>query len=112
MRPNWTIGLLTAVAMGDLTKIPNVDFLAVNAPLATRSFVQSAHANDKQVYVWTVNDPISMSSMVGRGVDNIITDKPGVARELLEARKEMSVAERMLLEVAGLLGAPIEIGEQ
>jgi glycerophosphoryl diester phosphodiesterase len=110
LRPNWTVGLLTSVAVGDLTKV-EADFLAVNAGLAHRRFVRSAHAVDKEVHVWTVNDAPNMSTMIGRGVDSLITDKPALARSVLEQRSEMSAPERLLLELAGVLGVPQDIGE-
>ena len=104
LEPDWRIGLLTAMAIGDLTR-SDVDFLAVNTGLATRSFVRSAQATDKQVYVWTVNDPVTMSMAIGRGVDSLITDKPALAKSVLEQRKQLSSIERLLIEVASLLGA-------
>ena len=104
LRPDWTIGLLTAVAVGDLTR-SNVDFLAVNTGLATRSFVRSAHDSGKQVFVWTVNDPAMMSTVIDRGVDSIITDKPALARSVLEQRKELSSIQRLMIQAASLLGA-------
>ncbi len=97
MRPDWKMGLLTAVALGDLTKI-DVDFLAVNASLASRSLIWSAHSRGKEVHVWTVNDPVQMSTLVSRGVDNLITDVPALGRRLLEERSGLSVVERLLLE--------------
>ena len=104
LRPEWTVGLLTAVKAGDLTRA-DADFLAVNTKLATRSFVRSAHEKDKQVYVWTVNDAITMSTMISRGVDNLITDHPELARRVLQDRAEMSPVERILIELAFLFGA-------
>ena len=104
LRPDWTIGLLTAVAVGDLTR-SNVDFLAVNTGLATRSFVRSAHDSGKQVFVWTVNDPAMMSTVIDRGVDSIITDKPALARSVMEQRKELSSIQRLMIQAASLLGA-------
>lgn len=102
LRPDWTIGLLTAVAIGDLTRA-DADFFAVNTKVATASFIQAAHRKGKQVYVWTVNDPVVMSVMISRGVDNIITDYPDVARHVLAERAAMSPVERMMLELAVLL---------
>ena len=66
LRPNWTVGLLTAVAVGDLTRA-EVDFLAVNRKLATRSFIRSIHQKRKDISVWTVNDTVAMSTMISRG---------------------------------------------
>ncbi|TWT61391.1 glycerophosphodiester phosphodiesterase [Rubinisphaera italica] len=101
LRPDWTVGLLTAVAAGDLTR-SDVDFLAVSTKLAKRDFIHTAHRKGKAVYAWTVNDPVTMSTMIGRGVDNIITDDPEMAREVLEDRAEMSPVERVLIEFSYL----------
>lgn len=112
LRPDWTVGLLTAVAAGDLTRA-DADFLAVNTSLAKRSFIRSAHQKGKQVYVWTVNDTISMSTMISRGADNLITDHPDLARRVLNQRAEMSPVERVLVELAFLFGAaPADTSEQ
>ena len=111
LRPEWKTGLLTAVALGDLTEV-DADFLAVKASIATRPFIRAAQERRKQVLAWTVNDPISMSSLIGRGVDGLITDKPGLARNVLEMRKNLSSVERLLIELAGLLGVQQEIGDQ
>ncbi len=105
LRPSWTIGLLSAVAVGDLTKV-DADFLAVNAGIATRGFVTAARKRGKAVHVWTVNDPVTMSTMIGRGIDSLITDKPALAREVLRQRDELGSLERLLLELAILFGAP------
>ena len=111
LRPDWTVGLLMSVAAGDLKHV-EVDFLAVNAGFVDRSFVQHAHSNNKKVYVWTVNDAVSMSTMIGCGVDGLITDKPGLARSVLQQRAEMSPAERLMLELAEAFGVAHEIGVQ
>ncbi len=111
LRPTWKTGLLTAVAVGDLTQI-DADFLAVSANIATRSLIHSAHQRDKQVLVWTVNDPISMSTMIGRGADGLITDRPGLARQVLAERATMSSVERLLIELAGLLGVERDVTQQ
>jgi glycerophosphoryl diester phosphodiesterase len=68
LRPDWTVGLLTAKAVGDLTE-SNADFLAVHVGIASHRFVRRAHAAGKEVYVWTVNDKLNMSRMMSRGVD-------------------------------------------
>ena len=110
LRPSWKVGLLMSVSAGGLKNI-EADFVAVNASFADRSFVQSVHDAGKEVYVWTVNDAPTMSAMLSRGVDGVITDKPGVARSVLELRAALSPAERVLLELAGLFGVKPEIRE-
>lgn len=110
IRPSWMVGLLMSVSAGDLKNV-DADFLAVNASFANRSFIRAAHAGGREVYVWTVNDAPTMSTMIGRGVDSLITDKPALARSVIEQRAGMSPPERLLLELAGILGVIPEIGE-
>lgn len=98
LRPNWMCGLLLSVYVGDLEEI-QADFLAVNASFATRNFVKRAHNAGKQVFVWTVNDPVLMSHVMNDRVDGILTDRPDLAREVLRQRAEMSLSERLLTEV-------------
>ncbi len=45
--------------------------------LATREFVDHAHANGIQVHVWTVNELDEIEALLELGVDGIITDDPG-----------------------------------
>jgi glycerophosphoryl diester phosphodiesterase len=112
LRPKWTVGLLTAVAVGDLTRA-DADFLAVSLKLATRAFIRSAHQKGKAVSVWTVNDTVAMSTMIGRGADNLITDHPDLARRVLAERAAMSPVERILVELAFVFGAvPADSPEQ
>lgn len=106
LRPEWTAGLLVAKAVGDLTQV-DVDFLAVNLGLAKPRFIRSAHRSGKQVYVWTVNDPTTMSSMMSLGVDGIITDEPAMAKRVLAERARLSSAERLLVRIAFLFGRPL-----
>ena len=110
LRPSWKVGQLMSVSAGDLQNV-EADFVAVNASFANRSFVRSVHDIGKEVYVWTVNDAPTMSAMVSRGVDGIITDKPALARSVLDFRSALSPAERVLLELAGILGVTPEIRE-
>ena len=98
MRPDWTYGLLTTVNLGDATRF-DVDFLAVNALTATRGFVERAHRAGLEVYVWTVNDPYLMSALMSRNVDGIITDDPGLAREVLRIRAGMDPVQRLLVGI-------------
>jgi glycerophosphoryl diester phosphodiesterase len=110
IRPNWKVGLLLSVAAGNLRNL-DADFLGVNAAFADRRFIRSAHAAGKEVYVWTVDDAPTMSAMMSRGVDGVITNEPAVARSVLAWRAKMSPAERLLLELAGLFGVVPEIRE-
>jgi len=95
--------LLSARAVGDLTRL-DADFLAVNMALARPALVRAAHAAGKELFVWTVNDALSMSQMTSLGVDGIITDEPLLGRDVLAARADLSSVERLLLHMSPLLG--------
>jgi glycerophosphoryl diester phosphodiesterase len=103
LRPEWTVGLLSATAVGDLSRL-DADFLAVSMNMVSRGFVRRAHQAGTQVFAWTVNDPVSMSRMVSRGVDGIITDEPAMARKVLAERAELTTTERLLLLATTLFG--------
>ncbi len=48
--------------------------------------LREAKALGLKVLVWTVNDPSVMGRMLDMGVDGLITDRPDLARKLLEER--------------------------
>ena len=52
----------------------------------------------------------AMSAMISRGVDNLITDYPDVARRILAERQEMSPIERLMVELAFYLGVKPPVG--
>jgi glycerophosphoryl diester phosphodiesterase len=108
LRPEWTSGLLTAKAIGNLSGLP-VDFLAVESGMATRRFIRLAHAAGKPVYVWTVNDPQRMIRMIGLGVDGLITDRPEVARDVIRHYSEMSEAQRLFVFIMTRFGVREEL---
>ena len=105
LRPDWTAGLLAASAVGDLSRL-DVDFLAVNQAMANRAFIRRAHAAGKRVFVWTINDALSLSRWMSMGVDGVITDEPALARQVLAQRADMSSAERLMLSAALFFGRP------
>lgn len=101
-RPDWRVGQVLSYAAGDPGKL-TADFLAINASSATRSKIRSAHKLGRSVYAWTVNDPVAMSSLISRGVDGLITNRPGVARRVLEERAQMPTLVRLLIDLANRL---------
>ncbi len=83
LRSSWRVGLLVAKAMGDLTEL-KVDFLAVEANMATRRFVRRAHRAGQDVHIRTVNDPAWMFVGLSRGVDVLVRWSNGRAPNLGE----------------------------
>ena len=112
LRPEWTIGLLSATAVGNLTRL-HADFLAVHTGLVGPSFVRAAHKSGKKVFAWTVNDSIQMSTMITLGVDGLITDEPALARAVLSQRADMNPVERLLLSLSLYFGVtPKQLGPE
>jgi glycerophosphoryl diester phosphodiesterase len=111
LRPDWKVGLLSSVNVGDITRL-DVDFLALNAAFVDRALIRRVHRQGKQILVWTVNEPAAMLTMLGRGVDGMITDHPAAAVSLLQQRAELSPPERLLLQLAGLFGRELQYPEQ
>ena len=56
--------------------------------IVDQRFVEHAHRHDAQVHVWTIDDADEMARLLDLGVDGIMTDRPAVLREVLEARGE------------------------
>lgn len=54
-------------------------------PVVDRRFVEAARSRDLQVHVWTVNEEREMEQLIRLGVDGIITDRPSLLKEVLEA---------------------------
>lgn len=99
LRPEWRTGLLLSVALGGTSAL-EADFLGINAKFASRGMIRSSHQAGRDVYVWTVNDPVAMSSLISRGVDGLITDLPATARAVLAERAEMPPVTRLLVDLA------------
>lgn len=96
LKPDWTSGVLAATAIGDLSGL-KADFLAVNTGQVSVSLIDRAHDRGQKLYVWTVDDPPTMSRMISMGVDGLITNEPALARQVMVARNELTTAERLLL---------------
>ena len=79
-------GYILSVAYGDYFNIPDIDFFSMNASFLSKRTVDAIHQSGKQVFAWTVNNEVSIKNLTNKGVDNIITDNPVLARETVYSR--------------------------
>ncbi len=103
LRPDWTVGVLSAVAVGRLAEL-EADFLAISGKTATRSLLGQARQRKKPVYVWTIDSESAMLHYLSLGVDGIITNRPDAAQRTSQFYQELGLAERLLLEASLRLG--------
>ncbi|MGC2942067.1 MULTISPECIES: glycerophosphodiester phosphodiesterase family protein [unclassified Brevibacterium] len=71
---------------------PGADALQVPAsykriPVVTADFVDRAHRSGLHVHVWTINDEQAMQSLLGLGVDGIVTDDVELGLDVLARRR-------------------------
>ncbi len=65
----------------------NADFVAPYYRLLKFFFIRRMENMGMDIYVWTVNDVEMMKSLMKKGVEGIITDRPDLALELREGQK-------------------------
>ncbi|MEK3885481.1 glycerophosphodiester phosphodiesterase [Paenibacillus sp. PL2-23] len=81
--PDIKIGQILYFALGDLTAL-DVDFYTIEKVMLTEQLVEKAHANGREIWVWTVNSRSNMLEVLKFQVDGIITDDPALAQSLVE----------------------------
>ncbi|MFT5438251.1 MAG: glycerophosphoryl diester phosphodiesterase [Alphaproteobacteria bacterium] len=110
LRPDWRAGVLAATSIGDLSGLQG-DFLAVNLGEVSHRLLSSAEAAGKDVYAWTVNDPLTMSRMISMGVDGLITDEPALAQQVIAYRAGLDTPGRVMLWVSDRFGLAFDIDD-
>ena len=60
-------------------------------PLVTRRLVDAAHRAGLPVHVWTIDDPQTMRHLLDLGVDGIMTNRPRVLLDVLQAATNASL---------------------
>ncbi len=61
----------------------NMDFFSINSYFVSENLLQEVHEYGKEIHVWTVNTKKELNRVKRLGVDNIITDNPAYAKEML-----------------------------
>ena len=81
--PEIRTGYIISAAYGDFYSSDSIDFISIRSSFVNERLVKAAHEKGKAVHAWTVNKKYEMERMKMLGVDNIITDYPILAREIL-----------------------------
>jgi glycerophosphoryl diester phosphodiesterase len=79
LNPQIKTGLIVGQKMENIDAIMEssvYDVISAAYPLVNESFMKLAETHQKEVYVWTVNQPSIMKQMLTLGVSSIITDHP------------------------------------
>lgn len=86
--PEYTVGYCVYGNLGnaDFSSLRqlNVDFLIIEESMASKSFISKCNQAWLPVYVWTINDQQTMKSCLKQGASGIITDKPKLARKVVD----------------------------
>lgn len=83
LNPDIHTGYIVSAAYGNYYSSDYIDFVSLRSSFVTEHLVESAHEKGKAVHAWTVNSKGELERMKMLGVDNIITDYPVLAREIV-----------------------------
>ena len=76
-------GYVTFQIYKDFYDNDNLDYFSLKSYFVSESIVQKIHKKGKEIHVWTVNTKKELKRMQMLGVDNIITNNPAYAKELI-----------------------------
>ncbi|SEG42780.1 glycerophosphoryl diester phosphodiesterase [Nonomuraea solani] len=84
--PDVPIGLLGTPSTGELPALAKYAD-QINPPYGTltAAYVRRVHALGMKVLTWTVDSPATMRRLLGYGVDGIITNRPDVLDDVIQA---------------------------
>ena len=83
LQPEIRTGYIISAAYGDYYSSEYIDFISIRSSFVTETLMERSHAAGKNVHAWTVNSVGEMKRLKLLGVDEVITDDPVLAREIL-----------------------------
>lgn len=88
LEPKIKTALIANIATSTAySQLPDIDAVSMNYIFVNKSVVNTAHQNGKLIFVWTVDNESDIRKMVSLGVDNIITNRPDKAIEIVDSNK-------------------------
>ncbi len=100
--PALKTGFIIAGSIGNMFRA-DTDILSLSSSIVNADVVAAARKRQKQVHVWTVNQPAAMTRYINLSVDNIITDYPADLVSIIDKRASLSDVEKFLLAAADML---------
>lgn len=94
-------GYIISAAYGNYYSSDDIDLISLQSSFVTERLVEAAHLRGKAVHAWTVNSKSEIERMKMLSVDNIITDYPVLAREIIyreEAAENLLEYLRLVLK--------------
>lgn len=100
--PKIKTGLIANLATStSYAQLKYIDAVSMNYIFVNQSIVNTAHLNGKKVFVWTVDRANDVQKMLALGVDNIITNRPDKAAEVVYSK---NVGETVLTILDRIFG--------
>ncbi len=73
LNPNIKLGQIMYYALGNLSRL-DVDFYAIDKSMLDRDIIRQARADEREIWVWTVNKEEDIREALMYDIDGIITD--------------------------------------
>ncbi|SDY23464.1 glycerophosphoryl diester phosphodiesterase [Tindallia californiensis] len=71
--PDLYLGQILYYALGDISQL-DVDYYAIDQSMLNREFIRNAKKDEREVWVWTVNEEDDIREVLMYDIDGIITD--------------------------------------
>ncbi|WP_020619442.1 glycerophosphoryl diester phosphodiesterase membrane domain-containing protein [Paenibacillus daejeonensis] len=82
LNPDIKLGQILFIAAGNLSTI-DVDFYTIEQSMLSQRFIDHAHRNGREVWLWTVNVERNIREVLKYKIDGIITDYPEKVQSII-----------------------------
>lgn len=82
LNPDIKLGQILFIAAGNLSTI-DVDFYTIEQSMLSQRFIDHAHRNGREVWLWTVNVERNIREVLNYKIDGIITDYPEKVQSII-----------------------------
>ncbi len=83
LAPDLQTLYIMTIAAGNLSSLDYIDGFSIEETFATSSIIKRIHDDNKNCYVWTINNPSKVYNLLENNIDGILTDYPeAIEREI------------------------------